>query len=173
MPEAPIRQRPRKVWPNIPSDWRRGKYVSLTSIPSARTSDNSRRITNRYSDSLGWSHKNTKLWRSFIKLRRSFNKHWRGFNKRRRSLNNTWHLPTFYHGTFYHLAGMKVTFTHSTPVCWGCYGILIWRFASTCLVRFSRAYGSAFIPRLGMFCSQGGNILFPRWEQISPLMRTK
>jgi hypothetical protein len=32
-------------------------------------------------------------------------------------------------------------------------------------ISFPSAYGSTFIPRLGMFCSQRGNILFPRWEQ--------
>ena len=37
---------------------------------------------------------------------------------------------------------------------------------------FMRALGSAFIPKVGMFCSQAGNILVPAWDCFIPLMGT-
>ena len=33
---------------------------------------------------------------------------------------------------------------------------------------FLKAYG--YIPSMGMFCSQAGNISFPTWEHLVPLM---
>ena len=36
--------------------------------------------------------------------------------------------------------------------------------------RWEFAYFSLDIPKVGTFYSQGGNVLFPGWEQLLPLM---